>query len=137
MTPSTLPKGTETILLVEDDDLVRDYAVTVLDSLGYAVIAATDGQSALQKIRDVNGQIDLLFTDIVMPGGLNGHDLAKSIIRQYPRVKVLYTSGYNESIFTQTGALESGLSLLEKPYRKADLAHKIRALLDDEIALGS
>ena len=132
-----LPLGTETILLVEDDDMVRDYAVTVLDSLGYEVISAIDGQSALQRLRDVNGQIDLLFTDIVMPGGVNGQDLAKSITSHYPHIKVLYTSGYNESIFTEAGRLESGLSVLEKPYRKIDLAHKIRALLDEKTFIGS
>ena len=125
-----LPTGRETILLVEDEEHVRNYAIAQLESLGYQVIAATDGASALERITDIEGSVDLLFTDIVMPGGMNGRQLAEQVAALYPALKVLYTSGYNQNTVIQAGQLETGITLLEKPYHKGDLARKIRNLLD-------
>lgn len=126
-----LPQGRETILLVEDDDLVRDYASTQLEALGYRVISAINGQAALQTLRDLGGRVDLLFTDIVMPGGMNGRDLAQVVAALYPRIKVLYASGYHTTA-TPDGRVEAGFPMLEKPYHKANLARKIRELLDSD-----
>ncbi len=132
VTPEALPNGGETILLVEDEPRVRDYAVGQLERLGYQVIAASDGASALERINDLEGHIDLLFTDIVMPGGMNGRELAQQVAELYPALKVLYTSGYNQNAVIKAGRLEDGISLLVKPYHKADLARKIRQLLDSK-----
>jgi CheY-like chemotaxis protein len=124
-------RGNETILLVEDEEPVRNYAAAQLASLGYQVIAAADGTSALHRIMDLDGSIDLLFTDIVMPGGMNGRQLAQHVAALYPSLKVLYTSGYNQNAIIQAGRLEAGIALLEKPYHKTDLARKVRELLDN------
>lgn len=128
--PELLPTGKETILLVEDEQRVRDYAASQLEGLGYQVIAAGDALSALDRIKELEGDIDLLFTDIVMPGGMNGRELAQQLAALYPGLKVLYTSGYNRKAVIAAGRLEDGVSLLEKPYHKADLARKVRQLLD-------
>ncbi len=128
--PEALPSGNETILLVEDEQRVRDYAVSQLEGLGYQVVAASDAVSALERVKDLEGHVDLLFTDIVMPGGMNGRALAQQAAALYPGIKVLYTSGYNQNAVIKNGRLEEGISLLEKPYHKAELARKIRQLLD-------
>lgn len=128
--PELLPTGSETILLVEDEQRVRDYAASQLEGLGYQVIAAGDALSALDRIKELEGNVDLLFTDIVMPGGMNGRELAQQVTALYPGLKVLYTSGHNRNAVITAGRLEDGISLLEKPYHKADLARKVRQLLD-------
>jgi CheY-like chemotaxis protein len=124
--------GNETILLVEDEEHVRNYAIMQIEQLGYHVISASDGASALQKIKQLDGQVDLLFTDVTMPGGMNGRQLAQNIAGLYPNLKVLYTSGYNQNAIIHAGKLEPGVALLEKPYHKIDLARKLRELLDDD-----
>jgi CheY-like chemotaxis protein len=120
--------GTETILLVEDDALVRGHAIDQLAELGYRVIAAENGTHALELLRS-NPDIDLLFTDVVMPGGLNGRELAEQAVQLRPGLRVLYTSGYTENSNIQEGRLGSGVQLLDKPYRAIDLARKVRAVL--------
>jgi CheY-like chemotaxis protein len=120
--------GTETILLVEDDEHVRRFALNQLKSLGYDVLQAHDGVAAMELI-ERPGRIDLLFTDFVMPGGMSGRQLADAARRRRPGLKVLFTSGYNEEAVHQ-GRLDQTVALLPKPYRRRELAERIRSILD-------
>jgi signal transduction histidine kinase/ActR/RegA family two-component response regulator len=117
--------GTETVLLVEDDELVRQYARDQLVSLGYRVFTASNGVEALDVIRG-RADIDLLFTDIVMPGGMNGRALADAVREIRPDLPVLFTSGYSQDAIVHEGRLDPGVLLLSKPYPRADLARSIR-----------
>ena len=126
---SLLPHGSEHILLVEDDDLLRELARKQLSSLGYRVSVAENGPTALGMLETL-GDFDLLFTDVVMPGGLNGRELANRVRVLKPGLKVLYTSGYSEDAIIHHGRLDAGVHLLNKPYRKRDLALKVRQVLD-------
>jgi PAS domain S-box-containing protein len=117
--------GSEAILVVEDDALVRSYVVTQLQSLGYAVVTAANAAEALAVV-DSGTHIDVLFTDVIMPGSMNGRQLADAAKRLRPSLGVLYTSGYSENAIVHHGRLDPGVLLLAKPYRKADLARMIR-----------
>ena len=119
----------ETILVVEDDALVRTYVTTQLQSLGYKTIPAANASDAL-KIVDSGAAFDLLFTDVVMPGAMNGRQLADDIAKRRSPLRVLFTSGYTEDAIVHHGRLDPGVLLLAKPYRKADLARMVRAALD-------
>jgi len=119
----------ETILLVEDNDGVRDYAATVLHGLGYAVLEAADTQSAIELLGN-KPPIDLLFTDVVLPGGLNGKTLADEVRRKYPGLPVLFTTGYTRNAIVHQGRLDADVELLGKSYTEQDLAQKIREMLD-------
>lgn len=121
--------GSATILLVEDDELVRHYASSQLAALGYRVIEATNGAAAMEIVQ-TQADIDLLFTDVVMPGGMSGHQLADAARALRPALKVLYTSGYAENVIVHQGRLDAGVHLLQKPYRRADLARQVRDALD-------
>jgi CheY-like chemotaxis protein len=123
------PARTETVLVVEDDPFVRSYATTRVQSLGYTVIAAVDGNDALQKLR-ADIRVDILFTDIVMPGGINGWELADRARQLRPGLPVLLTSGYALEALVQHGRLHAGAAVLTKPYRKADLARCLREILN-------
>lgn len=123
--------GTETVLLVEDDELVRAYARVQLAGLGYRVFEAPDGPHALQLLRE-HPEVALLFTDVVMPGGMSGRDLADAALRLQPALRVLYTSGYTENAIVHHGRLDPGVRLLGKPYRRAELARQLRAALDEQ-----
>lgn len=120
--------GDETVLIVEDDVLVRRYVVSQIRSLGYRVLAAGNASEAMALI-DEGSKIDLLFTDVMMPGAVNGRQLAIEARNRRPSLKVLYTSGYNENAMVHEGGLDPGVLLLAKPYRKLDLAKMIRAAL--------
>jgi len=120
--------GDEAILIVEDDTLVRRYVVTQVQSLGYRTLAAGNATEALTII-DNGGEIDLLFTDVMMPGSINGRQLAVEALNRRPSLKVLYTSGYAKNAMVQDGRLDSGVLLLVKPYRKVELAGMIRTAL--------
>jgi signal transduction histidine kinase len=122
------PGGSETILLVEDDDLVRRYAGERLVALGYAVVTAADGREGLAIIRR-RADIDLLFTDIVMPGGMDGAALADAVREIRPRLPVLFTSGYGETAGDRGGRIDPTMPLLAKPYGRADLARAVRSAL--------
>jgi PAS domain S-box-containing protein len=126
----------ETILLVEDDTLVRQYAATQLASLGYTTLTAANAAEALAVV-DNGATFDLLFTDVIMPGGMNGRQLADELNRRRPGTKVLYMSGYTENAIVHHGRLDPGAVLLNKPYRKIDLARKIRDVLDKDGATGA
>jgi CheY-like chemotaxis protein len=119
----------ETILLVEDNDGVREYAATVLHGLGYAVLEASDTVAAIEILAN-KPPIDLLFTDVVLPGGLNGRTLADEVRRKYPGLPVLFTTGYTRNAIVHQGRLDRDVDLLNKPYTAQDLARKIRELLD-------
>jgi len=121
-------RGTETILLVEDSDSVRDTAEQQLHSLGYRVVSAASGETALAALLD-HPDIVLLFTDVVMPGGMSGRELAEAARAIRPDLKVLFTSGYTENSIVHHGRLDPGVHLLHKPYRKTDLARKLRAVI--------
>jgi CheY-like chemotaxis protein len=123
--------GSETVLVVEDDVLVRDYVIAQLHSLGYATIAAATAAEALALVQE-GARFDLLFTDVIMPGGMNGRQLAEELSRRLGPLRVLYTSGYTENAILHHGRLDAGVTLLNKPYRKADLAAKIREVLGEQ-----
>jgi PAS domain S-box-containing protein len=122
------PSSAETILIVEDDPFVRSYAVMSLRSLGYRVTAAVDGNDALRKL-DTDMHVDLLFTDIVMPGGINGLELADLARKARPELRLLLTSGYALETLTARGHLRDGSPILAKPYRKAELVRRLREAL--------
>lgn len=124
---ATCGKG-ETILVVEDDPQVRLFAINALRGLGYQPLPAVDATTALKTLENTPG-IALLFTDIVMPGQMDGIKLAAEAQRRYPGLPVLYTSGYTEHALTDSGHQIEGVDVLLKPYRKADLGKKIRLLL--------
>jgi PAS domain S-box-containing protein len=125
--------GTETVLVVEDDPAVLATTVEMLDDLGYRVLKASDGQSALAIVHS-GVPIDLLFTDVVMPGPVRSVDLARQTQQALPGVKVLFTSGYTENAIVHGGRLDPGVNLISKPYRREDLARKIRQVLQQGAA---
>lgn len=110
--------GSETVLVVEGDELVRRYAESQLAALGYRVIVANSGPRALEIVRQYD-DIDLLFTDIVMPGEINGRELADAACAIRPGLKVLYTCGYAENAIVHHGHLDPGVRLLGKPFRRS------------------
>jgi CheY-like chemotaxis protein len=126
-----MPRGEphETILLVEDNEGVRLYAMDVLTELGYRVLDAADAGEALRLVAK-KPDIDLLFTDVVLPGLLTGRDLANRLRLRYPDLPVLYTTGYTRNAIVHQGRLDPDVDLLGKPYTQQDLAHKVRELLD-------
>ena len=127
--PQAVVKGKgETILVVEDDDMVRDSVADQLTALNYRVITASNGPEALD-ILGGSDQIALLFTDVIMPGGLNGSQLASLTKAHRPGLKVLFTSGYTERAAVFTEKLPEGAELLSKPYRSDELAHRVHDIL--------
>ena len=120
--------GDEAILIVEDDALERRYVVTQVQSLGYRTLDVGNATEALTII-DQGEKIDLLFTDVMMPGSISGRQLAIEALNRRPSLKVLYTSGYEKNAMVQDGRLDSGGLLLAKPYRKVELAEMIRTAL--------
>jgi PAS domain S-box-containing protein len=134
--PSTeLPRGKETILFVEDDPMVRQYTGQQIVGLGYNVITAENAVEALALV-ETGAAPDLLFTDVVMPGGMNGRQLALKLRQRWPSLRVLYTSGYAHGRLTIDGESVPSKYVLSKPYRRAELAAKLRDALDDPVASG-
>ena len=125
-----LPHGAETILLVEDDPALREMAAEMLKRQGYTVLTASNGIEALKLTQQSNiANIDLLFTDIAMPQ-MNGKDLSDRVRALYPRIRVLFTSGYTENAVVHRGVLDKGVSFLKKPFTPSELANKLREVLD-------
>jgi CheY-like chemotaxis protein len=120
--------GTETVLLVEDDDTVRATVADMLVDLGYAVLKARDADAAMAII-DSGAPIDLLFTDVIMPGSFGAAELARRARTRLPDLQVLFTSGYTDNSIIHGGRLDQGVELLSKPYTQDDLARKLRKLL--------
>jgi PAS domain S-box-containing protein len=123
------PRGSETVLVIEDDTFVRGHAITSLESLGYRVMVAADGRQGLALLEH-GARPDLLFTDIVMPGGVNGWELATQARKLMPELRVLYTSGYPVEALKGRADIDPSATLLAKPYRLADLAQRVRDTLD-------
>ncbi|MBR0868848.1 response regulator [Bradyrhizobium tropiciagri] len=120
--------GSESILVVEDDPLVRNYVSAQLEQLGYHTMVTANGPEALAAI-DKGFVCDLLFTDVIMSGGMNGRQVADAVTAKLPSVRVLFTSGYTEDAIFHHGRLDPDVTLLPKPYRKSDLARMIRQVL--------
>jgi CheY-like chemotaxis protein len=117
--------------VVEDDDMVRQHVCNQLEGLGYNYIATEGADRALDLIAR-HTQIDLLFTDVVMPGNMNGKQLANAARALRPGLKVLYTSGYSDSVFSQDDRMDQTVHLLNKPYQRLELARKIRQALSSK-----
>ena len=123
-----LPRGNETILVVEDDPFVRSSVILKVESLGYKVVLAVDGREAVMKLR-TNPEIDMLFTDIVMPGGMSGWEVAELAQQMRPGLPTVFTSGYALEALVDQGRAPMKSIVLTKPYRKAELAHRLREAL--------
>jgi len=122
-------EGSETILLVEDDDLVRNMICETLKQNGYTMLNAASGDEALNLCGDHEGVIDLLVTDVVMPG-MNGRELAERLSTAYPRLKTLFISGYTDHGIVHNGILDPETDFLQKPFKLDALARKIRQIMD-------
>jgi len=127
--PRELPKGTETVLVAEDDETIRRMIYEILQYAGYAVLEAGRGEEALRLAGEHAGPIHLLITDMVMPG-MGGRDLARRLAALRPGVRVLYVSGYTDDAIVRHGVLESGLAFLQKPFKPEALLLKVRETLD-------
>jgi len=129
-----LPRGTETLLVVEDEPAVRHLACSVLQGQGYQLLSATNGQDALHTVRDHKGSpIRLVVTDVIMPQ-MGGKVMAEWLKTANPDLKILFTSGYTDEAITQQGVLETGVEFLPKPYTPATLVLKVREMLDHRTA---
>ncbi len=126
-----LLRGTETIFLVEDDEVVRSMSVEILTSLGYSVLEAADGVEALQACKRYHGTIDLLLTDVVMPR-MNGSELAKKVLESRPEIKVLFMSGYTDEAIVKHGILQDDVLFLQKPITPKNLSKALRQALEGD-----
>jgi CheY-like chemotaxis protein len=124
----TTPRGSERILLVEDDSRLRERTANALVRLGYRVSAATDGENALAML-ETEGPFDLLFTDVVMPGAMNGVELAQQAMRRSPALKLMFMTGYAGRTETLTDFLRAGAKILHKPFTTEELAGTVREAL--------
>jgi CheY-like chemotaxis protein len=128
--PGPVPRGTETLLVVEDEPSVRHLARGFLETLGYEVLSAANGQDGLHAAREHQGSpLRLVITDVVMPL-MGGKVMAEWLKTTYPEIKILFTSGYTDDAIAQNGVLDVGVEFLPKPYTPATLARKVRELLD-------
>jgi CheY-like chemotaxis protein len=121
----------ETVLVAEDDPDVRTLAVALLSGLGYQVMEAATAAAALELLGPTPG-INLLLTDVMLPGGMNGRELAAEVELRAPGIPVLYMSGYTENAIVHHGRLDAGAELLQKPFRRIDFARAVRRVLDGQ-----
>lgn len=122
--------GSETILLVEDSDQVREMTKSILEQYGYTIIALESGDEALSQVEKHNGAVDLLLTDVVLPG-MNGREVFESLSKKYAKLKVLYMSGYTNNVIVHRGVLDKGINFIQKPFSVTSLCSKIRGILDN------
>ena len=134
--PVELPRGTATVLVVEDEPAVREIAVAILADLGYRVFEAADGEQGLQVFGAHAAEVDLLLTDVVLPGPVRGRELAERIQAIRPAVRVLFMSGYTENSIVHHGRLDDGVQLIGKPFKRDYLARKVQAVLGTAPAQG-
>jgi DNA-binding response OmpR family regulator len=125
--------GTETILLVEDEEALRQLIRDMLERSAYTVLEAADGPRALEICREHKAPIDLLLTDVVMPK-MNGHALARQVAELSPKTKVLFMSGHPQAVIATNGVLEQGADLLLKPFTRDSLTAKVREILDRPVS---
>jgi CheY-like chemotaxis protein len=124
-----LPRGDgEVILIVEDNPKVRKLSIERIRDLGFATLEAESGDQAYKMLKD-GAQVDLVFSDLVMPGAFNGYDLAAKVAVEFPKLKMLLTSGYASDVVTDAMAHVRPHEILHKPYRQSDLAQRLQALL--------
>jgi PAS domain S-box-containing protein len=128
--PTDLPGGTETVLVVEDEDTLRTLCERILGDLGYLVMPARNGAEAIALAHAYADRIDLLLTDVVMPG-MSGRELATQLVLEYPEMQVLFMSGYPDDAIGKHGVLDEGMSFIGKPYTPSALARKVREVLDE------
>jgi DNA-binding NtrC family response regulator len=122
-------RGSETVLLIEDDDAVRELAEVILTGQGYKVICANGPKRAEEIANERAGEIDLILTDVIMPT-MSGRDLVKRLGARNKKMRVLYMSGYTDNVIAQGGILEEGLAFLQKPFTPKALSQKVREVLD-------
>jgi DNA-binding response OmpR family regulator len=129
LTPPASLRGSETILVVEDDEMIRNLVQKVLRANGYTVLVAANGGDAERVSGQHEGPIHLLMTDVVLPG-LNGREVARRVVAARAGIRVLYLSGYTDDAIVHHGVLESGVEFLQKPFTPAVLGRKVREVLD-------
>jgi CheY-like chemotaxis protein len=127
--PIALPRGSAAVLVVEDEATVREIAVAILRDLGYRVLEAADGEDGLHVFGAHAAEIDLLLTDVVLPGKIRGREMAERITAIRPEVRVLFMSGYTENSIVHQGRLDDGVQMIGKPFKREDLARKIAEVL--------
>jgi CheY-like chemotaxis protein len=128
--PSEIACGTETILLVEDEEMVRNLSKMILTESGYTVIAAASGQQALSMYESGDHQIDMLVTDVVMPG-MGGRELAEALLAHMPELRILFTSGYTDDTIIRRGVIKVDTNFIQKPFTPETLTNKVREILDN------
>ncbi|WP_227439724.1 PAS-domain containing protein [Methylobacterium sp. W2] len=131
--PIELPRGNATVLVVEDEPAVREIACAILSDLGYRVLEAADGEEALRVFGANTAAVDLLLTDVVLPGKVRGRELAERITEMRPEVRILYMSGYTENSIVHHGRLDDGVRLIGKPFKREHLAVKVAEALGHSI----
>ncbi|MFC6790024.1 response regulator [Methylobacterium komagatae] len=127
--PVELPRGTGTVLVVEDEAAVREIACAILTDLGYRVLEAADGEEAMLVFGANTASVDLLLTDVVLPGKVRGRELSERVRMVRPEVKVLFMSGYTENSIVHHGRLDDGVQLIGKPFKREQLARKVAEVL--------
>lgn len=127
---SQLPRGQETVLVVDDEEGFLELAQQYLEELGYTVVTATSGQQTLEALAE-KPSIDLFFSDVMMPGGMNGYELAEQAAATLPGIKVLLTSGYSSRSLYRNGHARFKANLLTKPYSQTDMVRRVRKVLDE------
>jgi CheY-like chemotaxis protein len=124
-----VPRGSETLLLAEDDEALRALSARVLIGLGYKVLIARTGGEALRMVGQYEGRIDLIATDVVMPE-MNGSQLVEQVLEARPNIRVLFMSGYTDDEVMRRGVIDGQTAFLQKPFTPDLLAHKVREVLD-------